>query len=143
MIELKITADNASDLLSQLTAVSAALAGTAISTTTAPSADPKPTRGRGKAQSAEGNATSATSADAGSAKGSTPSTDAASAGTAQTGEIDEAGLRKKCTEYGAKAGNPALKELFIEQGSAQGNFTGIPRENWPKLEARLDEMLAA
>lgn len=104
-------------------------------------APPKP-RGRGKAAtSTEGNA-------AGTAEnGSTEEPQAASPSTAPSATTSPSDLRDEVRTKGVKYGQPhnggqgALKELITQFGSATGKFSGIPDEQLPALNARLDELL--
>ncbi|MFL6728083.1 MAG: hypothetical protein ACJ8FS_16450 [Sphingomicrobium sp.] len=123
MIELRITGENASDLVSQLASVAQLLTSTGA-VTEAKSAG----RGRGKTAPVEPEAAGAAQADPAAVSGATPTRDE---------------IATKCTLFSSKGGTQALKELFIEAGSPEGKWSKVPDENLPALNARLDELLAA
>lgn len=127
-LSLHIDADNATDLVAQLSALAVALAGTAAVAT--PSADPKPATRTKKSEPAAQNS------DAGATSSAQQSSAAAETVTKDT-------VAALCNSYGSKAGATALQEIFKELGSPQGKFSGVPEASYPALHARLTELLAA
>lgn len=137
---------SASEVMSEMAQVVGAHGVSPIGGETSVEDKPAPRRGGRKPAaaaepSAEGNSAASTDSNAPASTGAAASP---TASTAQTGNLlDE--VRSKCVAFGqpTKGGNVALKELLTQHGSAQGNFSGVPAENLPALNARLDELLAA
>lgn len=147
MIELKIVANDPQDLLNRLSGVAQLLAGTALAPSTEGNAKPA-TRGR-KNQSQSSETASGTTSAAQNAAGEQASasvgqeTISAPATNGSLQQVSRETVQPKCVSFGQKAGPQVLKELFVKHGSPQGNWTGVPEENLPALDAELDALLAA
>ena len=136
MIRIEIQGETADVVQAEMRKL---LGGTApIAASAPPASATKETESKAPAKRGKSAAAPAETAPAEPAAQTTSDTDVPS---------DPAELRKfvepKCLAFSTKGGAQALKELFIEHGSAEGKWTKVPDENLPALNARLDELLAA
>lgn len=141
MIELKLVANSASELHSEMLAL---LAGTAVDVAGAAQSTQTTTRGRGKGKTEpqpptapQGEDTSGNAGTTGSDAGAGTSTEQSSA----AGEVTRDSLSARIMQLGAKAGPQAAVELFGEFGAKK--FSELPVDKYGEINARLDTLLAA
>lgn len=109
----------------------------------APAEPPAKPATRGKKTdktSAEGNAVG--TAESASTTSATSTAVTAETSPSETPSRDD--IAKKAVTYGqpGKGGPAALKELFVQHGSANGKWSEVPDDRLAEINVRLDELLA-
>lgn len=134
MIKLEISGTDTADFAAQLAAVAQLMSGTAA---------PAPaTTGRGKGKTTP--ETPAATGDPTGGAGAAAGAESSGATGANDAPVTRESVATKCTQYGSpqKGGPAALKQLFVEFGSANGKWSEITDDKLVALNARLDDLLA-